>query len=319
MTRQPGSGPATRAVAKTATIALILTVVLGASTAFAARDRTPPTTPTNLQVTARTAFSVSLAWSPSSDNSGKLSYVIHASNGRNALLGQTSTSFTFTDNMQSGFSYSFYVYAVDAAGNKSKNSNTVTVTLPRDTTPPTTPALVVTDVGATHVSLLWTAQDDGPYIFYQVFLNGAPHAYAGSETSITIAALDPASTYTFTVQARDNGINYSPQSNPVTVTTEAGDPDDTTPPTTPANLTDNGMSFGDGETWLFWEQSTDDLTPQSLITYDVYLNGIPDHTVVGTGTTVLYGTPGALNTFEVIAVDAAGNQSPPVTFTVDLR
>jgi len=79
------------------------------------------------------------------------------------------------------------------------------------------------------------------------------------------------------------------------------------------------MSFPDGETWLFWGQSTDDLTPQPLIEYDIYLNGVLDHVVVGTGATILYGTPGALNTFQVIAVDEAGNQSVPATWTVGLR
>src|SRR5687768_13863391 len=169
MNRQSASIPAAIA------IALFLTAVFGASPASAARDRVPPTAPTNLSVTAKTPFSVSLAWNPSSDNSGKLSYVVHASNGQNALLSQATTAFTFTDGLQSRMSYSFYVYAVDAAGNRSKNSNTVSALLPADTTPPTTPVLAVTDVGATHVSLLWSAQEDGPWIFYQVYLNGAPH------------------------------------------------------------------------------------------------------------------------------------------------
>lgn len=298
---------------------LVVVLAFGASPAMAARDRTPPSTPTNLRVTATTAFSASLAWNASIDNSGVLSYVVHCSNGRNALLGQTSTSFTFTDGLGAAQSYSFTVYAVDAAGNRSKDSNAATVTLPRDTTPPATPVLVVTDTGPTHVSLLWTAQDDGPYIFYQVLLNGGPYEWAGASTSITLASLEPETTCTFTVMARDNGINWSAPSNPVTVTTEASDPNDVTPPSTPAKLTDNGMAFPDGETWLFWEQSTDDRTPQPFIKYRVYLNGLLDHTVVGTDRTILYGTPGALNTFEVAAVDEAGNQSPPATWTVDLR
>ena len=50
---------------------------------------------------------------------------------------QTQTSLTWTSNLTAGQTYSFYVYAIDAAGNKSKNSNTVTVTLPVDNPPPT--------------------------------------------------------------------------------------------------------------------------------------------------------------------------------------
>jgi hypothetical protein len=77
-------------------IALLLSVVLATSPAQAARDRTRPTTPTNLRVTATASYSVSLAWNPSTDNSGSFSYVIRASNGRSATVPQTATSFTFT-------------------------------------------------------------------------------------------------------------------------------------------------------------------------------------------------------------------------------
>jgi hypothetical protein len=38
-----------------------------------------------------------------------------------------------------------------------------------------------------------------------------------------------------------------------------------------------------------------------------------DHTIVGQTRTVLYGEPFASNTFEVIAVDEAGNESAPAT------
>lgn len=146
--------------APAAALALVLMLVLGVSPAMAARDRTPPTTPTNLRVTATTSYTVSLAWTPS--------------------------------------------------------------------------------------------QDDGPYVFYTVFKDGSPVIQGSRETSATITALEPETTHTFTVQARDNGINWSPLSNAVSATTEPRNSNDTTPPTTPANLTNNGMTFQDGETWLFW-------------------------------------------------------------------
>jgi chitodextrinase len=309
--------PRTRAALAAAT-ALTLGLAFSASTALAAWDHTPPTTPSNLRVTAKTAFSVSLAWDPSTDKSS-FSYVVRASNGQSMLVPQTSTSTTFTAGLQSRYSYSFFVYAVDASGNKSKNSNTVSTILPADTTPPTTPVLVVTDVGATHVSLLWSAQDDGPYIFFQVYLNGAPHLYTGSATTATIAGLDPLTTYTFTVVARDNGINFSPASNAVTVTTEAPDPDDTAPPTTPGSLDADDLNSGDGEIALSWTQSTDDQTPQAFLEYEVFLNGVLDHTLVGQRRTSVYGMFGIVNVIEVIAVDAAGNESAGATTTIELR
>jgi hypothetical protein len=53
---------------------LTLAVLLGASDlsaqGFRTRDRQPPTAPSNLVVTGTTQDSVSLAWGPSTDNSG---------------------------------------------------------------------------------------------------------------------------------------------------------------------------------------------------------------------------------------------------------
>jgi hypothetical protein len=42
----------------------------------ARRDRTPPTTPANFRVTEVSPTSVSIAWNPSSDNSGSFFYVL---------------------------------------------------------------------------------------------------------------------------------------------------------------------------------------------------------------------------------------------------
>jgi len=306
--------------AHTAAIALVLIMVLGPSTASAVRpDRTLPTMPGNFRVTGTTSYTASLAWTASTDNSGNFSYVLHASNGRNVSLPQTATSFTWSSALLAGDSYTFSIYAVDGAGNRSATAQ-ATTTLPGDTTPPSASVLSVTDIGPTHVSLSWTpAEEDGPYVTYNIYINGNSTSFGGPDTSATITGLEPETTDTFAVRARDNWQNLSPFSNLVTVTTEPADPNDTTPPTTPANLTDNGMTFGDGETWLFWEQSTDNVTPQSLIQYEVYANGVLDHTLVGRGSTVLYGTVGMINTFQVIAVDEASNRSAPATFTVDMR
>jgi hypothetical protein len=157
--------------------------------------------------------------------------------------------------------------------------------------------------------------EDGPNVWFNIYMNGSAVRQGVRDTSGTFGPLQPETTYTFTVQARDFGGNVSPVSDPVTVTTEARDTTDTTPPTTPANFTDNGMSFADGETWLFWQQSTDNVDPQPVIRYDVYVNGVLDHSLMGQGSTVVYGNAGVFNTFQVIAVDSAGNQSAPATLT----
>jgi chitinase len=213
-----------------------------------------------------------------------------------------------------GQTFSLFIVAFDAAGNYSKQSNSVTFTLPRDLTSPAKPTVSVTDVGPTYISLAWSAADDDPHLRYNVSMNGSIIQSGSTATTQTFAGLRPSTTYTFVVQAIDSGGNRSPLSDPVSATTEAADPNDTTPPTTPANF--SGSSFDDGETWLSWQQSTDNVDPQFAIRYDVYVDGLLDHSLVGYGSTVIYVSPGVFHTFAVVAVDSAGNQSAPATLTI---
>jgi hypothetical protein len=294
---------------------LMLALLMTASPAAAARDRTPPTTPKNLRVTGMTAYTVSLAWTPSTDNSGSVTYTICCANVSSETFPGPASTRVYRAGLEAGRTFTLRIFARDAAGNASGYSNTVTFTLPRDTTPPVKPSVTVTDVGPTHVSLAWSSVEDGPNIWFSVAMNGNTVLSGSRNTSGTFGPLEPETTYTFVVQARDFGGNNSPLSDPVIVTTEARDTNDTTPPSTPANFRDNGMSFGDGETWLFWDKSTDNVDPQSVIRYDVYVNGVFDHSLQGYNQTVVYGNAGVENTYQVIAVDSAGNQSEPATLT----
>jgi hypothetical protein len=91
---------------------------------------------------------------------------------------------------------------------------------------------------------------------------------------------------------------------------------DTTLPSTPPGLSAN--VFGDGETWLDWNASTDNATPSGLIVYEVFLNGRFDQPIGGGLTAaILYADLGVVNTIDVIAVDGAGNRSAPASVTVD--
>ena len=95
---------------------LTLTLLSGSAVLSAQpRDRGPPTAPTNLVVTATTEHSVSLSWSASTDNSGRFGYVICCA-GTTVTVSQTMTSHTL-EGLQSGKTYTFRVYAKNAAGN----------------------------------------------------------------------------------------------------------------------------------------------------------------------------------------------------------
>jgi hypothetical protein len=266
-------------------------------------------------VTATTAYQVSLAWNPSTDDSGSFSYRVWVSVGATYTVPQSQTTFTFFAAPNN--TYSFYVYAVDGSGNKSSNSSTVKATTPRDTTAPTAPVLSVVSVSPTEVSLQWTAStDDGPYLFYQVFVNGSPSVDAGQNRFAVVQDLTPQTTYQFTVKARDlYGPNVSAPSNVVTVTTTAVSATDNEPPSAPTNL--YGWDAGDGarEINLFWTESFDNQTPQDSLVYEVYMNGVLDQTTSG-DRAILYATQSGANTYTVIAVDEAGNRSAPASITI---
>jgi chitodextrinase len=298
-----------------ATILIILVSVLGISPALAARDRTPPTRPTNLHVTSLTSHNVTLAWNPSTDNSGTFSYRVWVSYGFTHTVPQTQT--TFSLGIVPNSTYSFYVYAVDGSGNRSQRSNTVTVTAPPDTTAPTPPVVSLVGVNPTEVSIEWTASsDDGSIIWYQVFVNGSPNVDTRDQRFAIVHGLTPETTYQITVKARDfyTG-NESEPSNVLTVTTSAVSATDTEPPSAPRNL--YGWDVGDGarEINLFWIESFDNQTPQASIVYEVYQNGVLDHTTSG-DRTILYANQAGENIFTIIAVDDDGNRSAPASITI---
>jgi chitinase len=290
---------------------LLLTVLVGSTVVSAQgmRDRMPPSAPTNLVVTAVTPHSVSLAWGPSTDNSGSFNYIICCA-GATVTVGQTVTSHTL-GGLNSGATYVLRVYAKDAAGNISKSSNPVTVTLPGDLAAPTKPVVTVVDVGPTHASLTWSSTDDGPIIWYSIYIDGNQVSTMNSKSG-TFTPLEQETTYTFTVRARDVDGNWSPVSDPVFVTTQPPNPDDHTPPTQPTNIT----AEADGAFAIVrWDPSTDDFAPQSFIRYDVYVNDELRGVVVG-GTTAQVEVDYGVSIITVIAVDTADNESVPGTITV---
>jgi chitodextrinase len=309
------------AVVSILTLAMLSGSSMASSQTFKSRDRTKPTAPTELVVTATTEHSVSLAWGPSTDNSGSFVYLICCA-PTNVTVPQSQTSHTL-EGLQSGKTYTFRVYAKDAAGNLSSSSNPVTVTLPGEIAAPTKPLVELLEVGPTHATLSWSSTDDGSLIWYTIYIDGQPVSTLNSRTNtFTCAAvlvptgcvpLDQETTYAFTVRARDVDGNNSPVSDPIFVTTDPADPNDHTPPTQPMNVTavdDGGFIIVD------WDASTDDLAPQSLIRYDVYVNGELRAVVVGQTIAPEVDSLFGDNDIAVIAVDTADNESMPGTTTL---
>jgi hypothetical protein len=277
--------------------------------------------PKNLTATAVGPYSVSLAWEPSTSSSS-FEYRVRFNQGSYEYrVPSTQTSFDWKDALYPNINYEFWVYAIDAAGNKSANSNIVRVTTPADNQAPTAPLLSASQVGHSYVTLNWSSTDQGGRLFYQIRQDGVQilrGSYSGGfteKTSGTAIFLQPSTTYTFTAVARDFVGNLSPTSQLV-VTTTARDPNEVTPPTTPTNVSAYAID-GARELLVTWTQSTDNVDPQAAITYEIFLNGVRDDVQVGRGQSTVYGVPGE-NTLTVVAIDANGNRSAPSSYTLFL-
>ncbi|AJS61605.1 chitinase [Paenibacillus sp. IHBB 10380] len=93
-----------------------LTVTTNASSV----DTTAPTAPTNLQVSGKTASSVSLSWTASTDNVGVTGYdVFNGSSLVTSVMGTTAT----VNGLNANTAYTFTVTAKDAAGNVSTGTS----------------------------------------------------------------------------------------------------------------------------------------------------------------------------------------------------
>ncbi|MDU0332425.1 lytic polysaccharide monooxygenase [Paenibacillus sp. 3LSP] len=98
------------------------------TTSPAVNDTQAPSASGNLHVMGTpTSSSVTLMWSPSTDNVGVTGYRIYRGSTLSVTVSGTETSFTVTG-LSAATSYTFTVRAIDAAGNESAASNTVQVT-----------------------------------------------------------------------------------------------------------------------------------------------------------------------------------------------
>ncbi|WP_298541495.1 T9SS type A sorting domain-containing protein [uncultured Aquimarina sp.] len=171
-----------------------------------------------------------------------------------------------------------------------------------DTEAPTVPAnLVASNTTDVSTTISWDASTDNIGVTaYDVFQDGVLVATVAT-TSADIAGLSPATSYDFTVVAKDAAGNESAASAAITVTTEAPD---TEAPTAPANLTASNTTSG--QTTLSWDASTDNV---GVAEYDVLQDGVVVATVSDTTAVISGLTEETTYEFTVIAKDAAGNES----------
>ena len=111
-------------------------VIESKSSLAVAVDRSGPSQPTNLHVVSNKVGSLQLAWSASKDSlSGVSNYEVFKKAGTGGTLIATPGSASVQLSVTPGTTYTFYVRAVDRAGNKSAYTGTLTVLV---VSPPTT-------------------------------------------------------------------------------------------------------------------------------------------------------------------------------------
>ena len=219
-------------------------------------DVDPPTTPANLTATAVEPTKIDLSWDASTDNVGVTGYKIYRDSGGTPIATVTGTTWQDTG-LSPGTFYTYEVSAIDGASNESSQSIPASDTTDApDITPPSTPAnLTATAVSPYQIDLSWDAStDDIEVTGYNIYRDGGAPIATVTGTTYQDTGLSPGTLYTYNVSALDAVPNPSAQSLPASDTTDAPD---TTPPSTPANLTATAVSPSQID--LSWDASTDNV------------------------------------------------------------
>ncbi len=171
-------------------------------------DTQPPSAPSNLAFTQPASGQIKLTWSASSDNVAVTGYEVFANGAKIATTA--AGTLTYTDNQASTATVSYFVRAVDAAGNESGNSNTVTRT---GTSPTGTNLAVGKPITATSTVqnfVAANANDDDVTTYWEGTGTSSLTVQLGAnvDTSQVVVKLNPSSawgprTQTIEVQGRE--------------------------------------------------------------------------------------------------------------------
>ena len=183
------------------------------------RDTSPPSA-SILSSSGTTTSSTTLSWTSSNDNIGIARYDIY----QNGILKTNTTSNSLTVSGLSPLtSYSFYIVAVDTAGNLSTPSNITNVTTlgTADTSAPSVSTLSFSSITTSSVNLSWTISTDNIGVTgYTIYQNGVLKTTT-TATSLTISGLTESTVYTFYIVAKDAAGNLSAESNSINIQTLA--------------------------------------------------------------------------------------------------
>jgi chitinase/chitodextrinase len=253
-------------------------------------DTSAPSTPAGLASSGATSTSVPLTWTASTDNVAVTGYkIFRGSSAANATQIGTSTSNAYTDGTAvASTTYVYLVSAYDAAGNNSGQSSSLSVTTPAA---PTGCNPTITSLGSAKCNSTFTYTNNKMYkcISQAAGVNGEPSGCG--TTGVYCSSIAP-----------DNGAwgttawAYVQDCN--------GTSSDTTPPSVPANLANGTVTSSSVP--LTWSASTDNV---GVTGYKIFRGGSQIATSAGTSYTDNSVTASSTYSYQVAAVDGAGNTS----------
>lgn len=296
------------------------------SVSVSTADNIKPSAPEKLEQTGATDSTVTLSWTPGTDNKGVVGYNIYQGNALLARLTGEGTTYTVTG-LEQGKSYSFSVKTRDNANNLSETAATVTAsTLALTLTPTLENPLMVDkyhDGKKAPVSFTVTADTAEDDDFTPTLLSAEMYYRMADETSeaaweeVSLTASENTASGNWDIKGEING--YRPmgsyqvrfkaeyaeglylESAPQTVTLER----DKEAPAAPTNI--KGTKNTTTTITLTWDEAKDNV---AVTEYVIYRDGKE----VGTASTDCVFVDKGLEsgqsyTYTIQAKDAAGNSS----------
>lgn len=284
-------------------------------------DYTTPTPVTGLAKTASTISSFTIGWTAGIDDVAITQYRVEVSSFSGGPWSTHSTSGSLTRTLSGyapGTTRYARVIALDAAGNAS-TAVSGSFSTDADAVAPSVPgAPSASSVGQSTATISWGASTDNDQLANYVIERQIGASWstlatvAPGSTSYGLSSLFGATPYTVAVRAVDRSGNSSARSSSTTFTTLS----DTTPPTSPSNL--SAFPAWSGTVDASWGISTDASGVSHYLVSATSSSGVAASTSTSSTSVTLQLTPGASYQLTVQAVDTVGNVGPAAAtyFTV---
>ena len=275
----------------------------------------PPTAPGTLTAAAISSSQINLSWTASTSIVGIADYVVQRCQGAgcaNFTQVATTVGTSYSDTgLQWSTSYSYRVQAIDTSGNSGAYSGVATAAT--EAPPPPTAAgnLTAVATSSSQINLSWTASSSiagiADYVLQRCQGAGCTNFAQIATlvgTSYNDTGLSPSTTYSYQVQAVDTTGIAGAYSSVATAATQAPPP-----PTAPGNLTATAASTT--QIGLSWTASTSSIGIADYVVERCQGAGCISFAQIATVTGTSYIDtgllPGASYSYQVQAVDTAGN------------